>query len=212
VSIEQTANIVGGACWPLAQIQSVCAAARELGLRCHMDGARLLNAVVSSRIPAREFAAQFDSAWIDMTKGLGAPVGAVLAGSAEFIEAAWVYKQRFGGAMRQAGIIAAAGLYALDHHVDRLVEDHERARRLALGLAELRGVAVEADRIDTNIVIFDVAGAGLEAERFAARALASHGVRFTVLGPTTLRAVFHLDVPPDGAERALASARAALAG
>jgi threonine aldolase len=212
VSVEQTANIVGGACWPLAQIQSVCAAARELGLRCHMDGARLLNAVVSARIPAREFAAPFDSVWIDMTKGLGAPVGAVLAGSADFIEAAWVYKQRFGGAMRQAGIVAAAGLHALDHHVDRLVEDHERARRLARGLAGLRGVAVDAERVDTNIVIFDVAGTGLTGEAFAERTLASHGVRFSVLGPTAVRAVLHLDVPPDGVDRALAAARAALAG
>jgi threonine aldolase len=136
----------------------------------------------------------------------------VLAGSRDFIEAAWVYKQRFGGAMRQAGIIAAAGLYALDHHVDRLVEDHERARRLARGLAQLGGVAVDADSVDTNIVIFDVAGAGLTGERFAERAMASHGVRFTVLGPTAVRAVFHLDVPPDGVDRALAAARAALAG
>ena len=212
VSVEQTANIVGGACWPLARIQAVCQAAREVGLLCHMDGARLLNAVVSSDTPARVFAAPFDSVWIDMTKGLGAPVGAVLAGSRDFIENAWVYKQRFGGAMRQAGIVAAAGVYALEHHVDRLAEDHERARRFARGLAGLRGLAQDAGQVDTNIVIFDVAGTGLTGDRFAERALASHGVRFSVLGPTTVRAVFHLDVPTDGVERALAAARAALAG
>ena len=135
VSIEQTANIAGGVCWPLGQIEAVCAAARDAGLACHMDGARFLNAVVASGTPASTFAAPFDSIWIDLTKGLGAPVGAILAGSSPFIEEAWVYKQRYGGAMRQAGILAAAGLYALEHHVDRLAEDHDRARRLARGLA-----------------------------------------------------------------------------
>ena len=210
VSIEQTANIVGGACWPLAQMREVCEAAHAAGLVCHLDGARLLNAVVATGTPAAGFAGSFDSAWIDLTKGLGAPVGAVLAGSGEFIEAAWVYKQRFGGAMRQAGIIAAAGLYALAHHVERLAEDHEGARRLARGLSGLRGIGVDADRVDTNIVIFDVRGTGLSAEVFAARTLTSHGVRFTVIGPTTVRAVTHLDLPPDGIDRALDAARAAI--
>jgi threonine aldolase len=212
VSIEQTANIAGGACWPLRQIESVCAAAREAGLVCHMDGARLLNAVVASGTPARTFAAPFDSLWIDLTKGLGAPVGAVLAGSKAFIEEAWVYKQRYGGAMRQAGILAAAGLYALEHHVERLAQDHERARRLARGLAAIRGIGIDAERVDTNIVIFDVSGTGLHGEEFARRALASHEVRFTVIDPRTLRAVFHLDVAEDGVERALAATRAAAEG
>ena len=131
VSIEQTSNVSGGICWPLEQIEEVCRAAHAGSLVTHMDGARLLNAVVARRTPARKFAAPFDSVWIDLSKGLGAPVGAVLAGSRDFIEEAWRYKQRFGGAMRQAGIIAAAGVYALQHHVERLAEDHERARRLA---------------------------------------------------------------------------------
>ncbi len=209
VSVEQTANIVGGACWPLAEIGAVCGAARELGLASHMDGARLLNAVVATGTPARAFAAPFDSVWIDLTKGLGAPLGAVLAGSRDFIEAAWVYKQRFGGALRQAGIVAAAGIYALEHHIERLAEDHAQARRLAEGLAGLRGIELDPGRVETNIVIFEVAGLG--AEELADRALRAHGVRFTVIGPTTLRAVFHLDVPPDGAERAVAAVRAALA-
>jgi threonine aldolase len=211
VSIEQTANIVGGACWPIRQVESVCAAARELGLACHIDGARLMNAVVSTGTPARAFAAQVDSIWLDLTKGLGAPVGAVLAGSRGFIEEAWIHKQRLGGAMRQAGIIAAAGIHALTHHVDRLAEDHERARELARGLAELPGIAVDAERVDSNIVIFDIRGTGLRGDEFAARALASHGVRFSVIGPVTMRAVTHLDVPPDGIERALEAARAATA-
>jgi threonine aldolase len=210
VSIEQTANIVGGVCWPLAEVQAVGAAAREAGLAVHMDGARLMNAVVASGTPARAFAAQVDSVWLDLTKGLGAPVGAVLAGSRGFIEEAWIHKQRLGGAMRQAGIIAAAGLYALEHHVDRLAEDHQRARRLAVGLAELPGIAVDAAGVETNIVIFDVRGTGLTGDQFAERTLASHGVRFSVIGPSTVRAVTHLDIPPDGIQRALAAALAAV--
>jgi threonine aldolase len=212
LSIEQTANIVGGAVWPLALIEEVCAAGHAAGLACHMDGARLMNAVVASSTPARTFAKPFDSVWLDLTKGLGAPVGAVLAGNRGFIEEAWVFKQRFGGAMRQAGIIAAAGIYALEHHVDRLAEDHERARRLARGLAELPGVAVDAERVDSNIVIFDLRGSGLTAEEFARRTLERSGVRFSVIGPTLARAVFHLDVPADGVERAVSAARSAFRG
>jgi len=211
VSVEQTANIVGGVCWRLEEIEGVCVAARGLGLRCHLDGARLLNAVVATGTPARAFAAPFDSVWIDLTKGLGAPVGAVLASSRGFIEDAWVFKQRLGGAMRQAGIIAAAGLYALEHHVERLADDHEVARRLAHGLAELPGLALDAERVESNIVIFEVIAPGVTAEAFAERALARGGVRFTVIGPTTVRAVTHLDLPPDAVERTLAAARAALA-
>jgi threonine aldolase len=212
ISVEQTSNVAGGVCWPLEQIQAVCQAARSGGLVAHMDGARLLNAVVASGTSARAFAAPFDSAWIDLSKGLGAPVGAVLAGSRDFIEQAWRFKQRFGGAMRQAGIIAAAGVYALRHHVDRLAEDHERARRFAEGLAGLPGVAVDPARVETNIVVFDVSGTGLSGETFAARTLASHGVRFSVLGPTMVRAVTHLDIPPDGVDRALQASRAAIGG
>jgi threonine aldolase len=210
VSIEQTSNIIGGVCWPLPQIEAVCATAHAAGLVAHMDGARLFNAVVATGVEARAFAAPFDSAWIDLTKGLGAPVGAVLAGSREFIEEAWRFKQRFGGAMRQAGIIAAAGIYALRHHVERLAEDHERARRLARGLAKLRGVKLDVERVQTNIVVFDVSGTGLTGEEFGARTLASHGVRFSILGPTTVRAVTHLDIPPDGIEVALEAARGAV--
>ncbi|MFL5403422.1 MAG: threonine aldolase family protein [Gemmatimonadales bacterium] len=211
VSIEQTSNVAGGICWPLPQIQSVCQTAHGAGLVAHMDGARLLNAVVASGTAARLFAAPFDSVWIDLSKGLGAPMGAVLAGSKDFVEESWRYKQRFGGAMRQAGIVAAAGVYALRHHVDRLVEDHERARRLALGLAEIPGLTLDPSRVETNIVIFDVARAGMTGEAFGSRALAA-GVRFSVLGPTTVRAVTHLDVPADGVERALAAARTAVRG
>jgi threonine aldolase len=210
VSVEQTSNVIGGVCWPLRQIQAVCGAARAGGLISHMDGARLFNAVVASGTPARAFAEPFDSVWIDLSKGLGAPVGAVLAGSRGFIEEAWRFKQRFGGAMRQAGIIAAAGVYALRHHVERLAQDHERARRLAQGLSLLRGITLNPELVQTNIVVFEVGGAGLTADEFAARTLDRHGVRFSVLGPSTVRAVTHLDVPPDGIERALEAARSAV--
>jgi threonine aldolase len=211
ISVEQTANIVGGVCWRLDEVEAVCGAARGLGLRCHLDGARLLNAVVATGTPARAFAAPFDSVWLDLTKGLGAPVGAVLAGSRAFIEEAWVFKQRLGGAMRQAGIIAAAGLYALEHHVERLADDHDLARRLARALAEVPGIAVDPEQVETNVVIFELAAAGVRADEFADRALARGGVRFTVIGPSTLRAVTHLDLPPDTVERTVAAARAALA-
>jgi threonine aldolase len=210
VSIEQTSASIGGACWPLDGIQEVCAAAHARGLVTHMDGARLFNAVVASGTAARAFAGPLDSVWVDLSKGLGAPVGAVLAGSRDFIERAWIFKQRFGGAMRQAGIIAAAGVYALRHHVDRLAEDHQRARELALGLAGIRGVTLDLDRVQTNIVIFDVRGTGLTGDDLATRTLASHGVRFSVLAPYSVRAVTHLDVPPDGITRALEAVRAAV--
>jgi threonine aldolase len=210
VSIEQTSASIGGVCWPLPQIEEVCAAAHTGGLVAHMDGARLFNAVVASGTAARAFAAHFDSLWIDLSKGLGAPIGAVLAGSRDFIEESWRFKQLLGGAMRQAGIIAAAGVFALRHNVDRLAEDHERARQLAHGLAEVRGLALNPERVETNIVIFDVSRTGLSGDAFASRTLSSHGVRFSVLGPTMVRAVTHLDIPPDGIERALAAARAAV--
>ncbi len=211
-SIEQTSASIGGVCWPLDRIQKVCSVAHAHGLVTHMDGARFFNAVVATGTSARAFAAPLDSIWVDLSKGLGAPVGAVLAGSRDFIERAWVFKQRFGGAMRQAGIIAAAGVYALRHHVERLSEDHQRARELASGLAEIPGVKLDVKRVQTNIVIFDVQGTGLSGEAFNARTLASHGVRFSVLGPTAVRAVTHLDIPPNGIEVALNAARAAVAG
>ena len=173
VSVEQTTNIGGGRVWPLEQVRAVLDVAARHELRTHMDGARLMNAVVASGVPAAEFAGGFDTAWIDFTKGLGAPVGAVLAGSRELIDEAWRYKQMIGGAMRQAGIVAAAGLYALDHHVERLADDHANARRLAEGLAELPGVDIDLARVETNIVVFGVpdafalSGAPVRARRAA---------------------------------------------
>jgi len=202
---EQTSNLGGGSIWPLERLEGVARVGRARGLATHMDGARLMNAVVAAGVSARAYAAPFDSAWIDFTKGLGAPVGAALAGSREFIAEAWRCKQQMGGAMRQAGIIAAGGVYALRHHVDRLAEDHVNARRLAEGLAALPGVKLDPAEIETNIVFFDVTGS-LDAPTAVAQLLA-RGVRMGALGPRTIRAVTHLDVSAAGIERALDAAR-----
>ena len=202
VSVEQTSNMGGGTVWPLETIREVCAAGRQHNLRTHMDGARLLNAVVATKIPAKEYAATFDSAWIDLSKGLGAPVGAVLAGSKEFIADAWQWKQRLGGAMRQAGIIAAAGIYALRHHVERLAEDHANAKALATGLAEIATLQLNSNEVETNIVIIDISKTGRSSQEISDRLL-ERGLRMSIISPTCLRAVTHLDISPHQIEGAL---------
>jgi threonine aldolase len=212
ISIEQTSNVIGGICWPIEQIEAVCGAAHQSGLVAHMDGARLFNAAVASGTSPARFAAPFDSVWIDLSKGLGAPVGALLAGSREFIEEAWRFKQRFGGAMRQAGIIAAAGVYALKHNISRLAQDHERARQLAVALAGIPGIQLDPASVETNILVFDVGSTGLTGDAFNERTTRSHGVRFSVLGPSTVRAVTHLDIPDDGIDLAVTAAKAAVGG
>jgi threonine aldolase len=201
LEVENTTNFGGGAVWPIAQIRDVTGVAKEHGLACHMDGARLMNAVVASGTPAADYAAPFDSVWIDFSKGLGAPVGAVLAGSEAFIHEAWRVKQQIGGAMRQAGIIASACLYALDHHVERLADDHANARYLAEGLSEIPDIDLDPTTVETNIVWFDVRGR-MSAPEVAA-ALKERGVLIGAYGPTRMRAVTHLDVDRDGIETAL---------
>lgn len=198
--VEQTSNLGGGSIWPLEAIREVCTVARDHGLACHMDGARLMNAVIGTGIPARDYAAPFDSVWIDFSKGLGAPVGAVLAGSSSFIQQAWRWKHQFGGAMRQAGIIAAAAIYALENHVERLSQDHANARNLARGLSKIPGLAVEP--VETNMVFFDVSGLDVTADQFQERVL-SRGLRVSTLGRTRVRAVTHLDVTRSQVEEAL---------
>jgi threonine aldolase len=200
VLIEQTSNLGGGSIWPLDTIEEICSAAREQGLASHMDGARLLNAAVAKGISARDYAAPFDSLWIDFSKGLGAPVGAALAGSKAFVQEAWRWKHQFGGAMRQAGIIAAGAVYALNHHIERLAEDHENAQILVKGLAQIEGITVEP--VETNLIFFDVSGLGITAEAFNAR-LMEHGLRVSTLGDTRARAVTHLDVTRSQVEEAL---------
>jgi threonine aldolase len=200
VSVEQTTNMGGGRVWPLERIHEVLEVARDRALRTHMDGARLMNAVVASRTSAAEFAGGFDTAWLDFTKGLGAPVGAVLAGSRDLIDEAWRWKQQMGGAFRQSGIVAAGCLYALDHHVERLADDHENARALADGLAEL---GCEVIPPETNIVIFSA------PHGFVDR-MASHGVELSGTPDGRVRAVTHLDVDRAGIDAALEAAKASL--
>jgi threonine aldolase len=207
VSLEQTTNIAGGCVWPLEQVRAVVDVARSNGLRLHLDGARLMNAVVASGVAPADWCRGFDTAWVDFTKGLGAPVGAALAGSHELIDEAWRYKQMWGGAMRQAGIIAAGALHALDHHVDRLAEDHAHARLLAEGLAELPGVELDPGAVETNIVVFGVEGAEAFCER-----LAGEGVLMAPLDSATVRAVTHLDVDEAGVRRAVEAVSSALDG
>ena len=194
ISVEQTTNGPGGLIWPLEQMREVCATAQSRGAITHMDGARLLNAVVAAGISARDYAESFDSVWIDLSKGLGAPVGGVLAGSGEFIDAAWRWKQRIGGAMRQAGFVAAAGIFALEHNVERLAEDHRHARILAEEIAACPGIQINPDQVKTNMVRFDVGELGVTSKEFADRLLREAGVRVSSPGRTRIRAIPHISI------------------
>jgi len=190
VSVEQTANIGGGTIWTKAELDEIVAIARFNGLATHMDGARLLNACVVTSIAASEMAKGWDSAWIDFSKGLGAPIGGVLAGSSSFIDEVWRWKQRLGGSMRQAGICAAACIYALDHNVNRLAEDHANARALARGLAQIAGVEVQDP--ESNLVFFKPDAAGVKGEAMVA-ALRTRGILLAMMDGR-IRACTHLDV------------------
>jgi len=211
VCIEQTNNRGGGAVWPLETLREVVSVARDQKLLLHMDGARLLNACVASNVSAETYARPFDSVWLDLSKGLGCPIGGVLAGSTEFIQQANRWKHRFGGAMRQAGIVAAAGVYALEHNVDRLAEDHDNARHFAERIRELPGVRLKFDRIETNLVFFDVSESGCKASEIAG-ALAERGIRIGVESPSLMRAVFHLDISSAMTDAAVAALKAVMVG
>jgi threonine aldolase len=202
VSIENTHNSSGGRTWSLEQIDVMAETAREHDLRLHLDGARLVNAAVALGVSAAEIGRRFDVVTLCLSKGLGCPLGALIAGSAELMRAGRRGKHLFGGAMRQAGIIAAAGLYALDHHVDRIADDHARARRLAEGWAAA-GLPVEPEATETNFVHIDLAPLGLTMPEAVARAEAvGVGISDTVR-PTVLRAVTHLDISDEDIERAI---------
>jgi threonine aldolase len=201
VSVENTHNASGGRVWPLEEIEALAATARELGLRLHLDGARVMNAAVASGVPSATIGGHFDTVTLCLSKGLGCPLGALVAGSAELMATARRFKHLFGGAMRQAGIVAAAGVYALEHNIDRLAEDHERARRLAEGL-EAAGVPVNLEQVETNFVQVELAPLGLSPTEALAR-LWEHGVGLSMTAhPTKLRAVTHLDVDDEDIERA----------
>ncbi|MGE0419390.1 MAG: low specificity L-threonine aldolase [Acetobacteraceae bacterium] len=200
VEVEQTANKGGGACWTVDGLRAVSEVAHRHGMQVHMDGARLMNAAVALGVPATEITVGIDTVWLDFTKGLGAPLGAVLAGSRDFIGEAWRWKQRLGGSMRQGGMNAAACLYALNHNIDRLAEDHVNAAALARGMAQIPGITVEVP--ETNLVFFDTRGTGLTAGEFAGK-LRQQGVMVSVSDTWRGRACLHLDVSAAQVDEAL---------
>ena len=203
VSLENTHNSSGGRVWTLEEIDGVVATARELDLRVHLDGARIVNAATALGIPAAEIGRRTDTVTLCLSKGLGCPLGALVAGSAELMVAARRAKHLFGGAMRQAGIVAAAGVYALDHNVERIADDHARARRLGEAWAAA-GLGVDPEQVETNFVFLDVGPLGLTPAE-ALRRLAGAGVRLSdTVHPTIVRAVTHLGISDEDVDRAAA--------
>ena len=210
LSLENTHNGGGGRVWPLEQLREVVGEGRRHGLNVHLDGARLMNAAVASGVPAADYGREFDTVTLCLSKGLGCPLGALIATSAERAPKARRYKHLFGGAMRQAGIVAAAGLYALDHHVERLADDHANARRLATGLAEA-GLPVDLEQVETNFVFLDARALGMSGEEALAR-LRDEGVLMSFAArKDVLRAVTHLDVSAEDIESAIERSVRALA-
>ncbi|MFD1019471.1 low-specificity L-threonine aldolase [Thalassobacillus hwangdonensis] len=201
ICIENTHNKAGGAVVPLENMKMIADVARDNGIPVHLDGARLFNAVVASGVSVKDFAAQADTVQFCLSKGLGAPVGSILAGSADFIARARKWRKRLGGGLRQAGIIAAPGIVALTEMVDRLAEDHELAKVLARGLGEFRGLEIEND-VDTNIVLVNVKQAGYTSEAFLAK-LKEHKILAVPFGPHTVRFVTNLNVTADDIDHVL---------
>jgi len=193
VSIEQTTNFGGGAIWPFKIMEEVCELAHVHKAYTHLDGARLLNAVVETNIPAHQYAALYDAVWIDFSKSLGAPMGAVLAGSKGFIEEAWYYKFQQGRGMHQAGILAAGCLYALENNLKKLKEIHGNAKKLAGLLSSLPYISINLNQVETNILCFDINHPFLNAYDFEVL-LKEKGIRMLALNSTTMRAITHLDI------------------
>lgn len=209
--IENTHNGHGGRIYPIEEMEAVSEWARDRGLAVHLDGARLFNASVASGIPVERYAACADTVSLCLSKGLGAPVGTCLVGDAETIERARWVRKRFGGGMRQAGILAAAGVYALEHNVERMAEDHAAARGIADGLSDVEGLDVDLEGVQTNIVMIGITAEGITASSLV-EALEKEGVRVLPVGPRRVRAVTHLDVPPRAAEEVPGRFRNALTG
>jgi threonine aldolase len=206
VIIENTNNRGGGSVWPVESVAAIRPAADRHGLHVHLDGARLMNACVARGLKPTDYTRHVDSVSLCFSKGLGAPVGSILAGRREFIVRAHRFRKMLGGGMRQVGILAAAALYALDHHVERLTEDHTHARRLAAALAELPGVRIDPATVETNIVLFDIDPRLGTAAEFVAR-VRERGVWVLALGPQRVRAVTHLDVSAEQIESAIRTLR-----
>jgi threonine aldolase len=202
VCLENTHNRGGGSIYPVEKMAEIYRLTKSKGLVLHLDGARLWNASVATGMKPHEYAQWADSVSVCLSKGLGAPIGSLVAGSQPFIHRVHRFRKMFGGGMRQVGIIAAAGIYALDHHFERLKEDHQNAKRLAVGLKELKGVSIDPKHVETNIVIFDVADTGMTASQVA-EAMKKEGVLIHPFGKTQIRLVTHLDVSSEDIERAL---------
>ncbi|HEX7480665.1 MAG TPA: low-specificity L-threonine aldolase [Polyangiales bacterium] len=199
-AVENTHNRSGGRIFPQAELERIAAAAHARGIAMHLDGARLWNASVATGQSMRTLAVPVDSVSVCFSKGLGAPAGSILAGSADFIARARRYRKMLGGGMRQVGVLCAAALYALDHHIERLAEDHENAKRLAEGLAEFPALICQPQSVQTNIVVFELRSG--QAQPYLARAAAA-GVRMNAITPTKIRAVTHLDVTRQHIDEAL---------
>jgi threonine aldolase len=199
VSVENTANKAGGVVYPLDRIEALAQTARDHDLHLHLDGARLWNAAVAHDVPERAYAAPFDLTWVALSKGLGAPAGSVIAGPTPLIEEARRVRKQFGGGMRQAGILAAAGLYALEHHRPHLVDDHEKAQHLAETIASRPSFDLDVDAVETNIIIFEVTDGTAES---VVGTLEDEGVLVTPFGPRTVRATTHRDVSVEEVDEA----------
>jgi threonine aldolase len=202
ISLENTHNMAGGTVYPTAVAEEICDGAHAMGLRVHLDGARIFNASVALGKPVAEITKKFDSVMFCLSKGLGAPVGSLLVGSKKFIEQARVYRKALGGGMRQAGVLAAAGLIALEEGPKRLHEDHANAKLLAEGLAKLRGIKVDPKKVETNIIVFEISGTGMDSAAFT-RKLMEKNVLASGISPTEIRIVTHMDVDRGACERAL---------
>jgi len=209
VCLENTHNRGGGSIYPIERIAEISRLARSKGLLVHLDGARLWNASVATGVKPLEYAQWADSVSVCLSKGLGAPVGSLVAGSRTFIERVHRFRKMFGGGMRQVGIIAAAGIYALDHHIERLKEDHQKAKHLALALHEIQGVSIDPEYVETNIVIFDIAEMGMTAAQVRDE-MKKKGVLIHPFGRTQIRLVTHLDVSKEDIETALKAFREVL--
>ncbi|MEW6209963.1 MAG: GntG family PLP-dependent aldolase [Acidobacteriota bacterium] len=206
VALENTHNMAGGAVMPLSRMEEICNRAHESGLPVHLDGARIFNAAIALKRDPAELARPFDSVMFCLSKGLGAPVGSVIVGSRQFIDRALSVRRLFGGAMRQVGVLAAAGIVALEKMVSRLEEDHSNAQLLARGLAEIEGIRIDPEKVQTNILVFDIAGAGLDTAEFSAR-LKERGVLANGINSREMRMVTHKDVSRVDIETALAAVR-----
>ena len=209
ICLENTHNRGGGSVWPLANVRAIHEFARSVGVPMHLDGARLLNACVATGLAPKDYAQYFDSCTLCLSKGLGAPVGSLVIGSEAFISKAHRFRKQFGGGMRQAGILAAAGIYALEHNIERLAEDHLNAKRLARRIADIDGLDIDVNAVATNILYFHVRRPGLTVPTLLER-LRTAGVLMLGTGPDSIRAVTHLDVSKEGIERAIAALRQAV--